>query len=100
MNFFAQCVGYASIACFFLGLVLISLSDRKPNELDGSDTVLPEAKDAERPALPKAIIVHLSVSDRINRATPEERAALRRGLQKIRDREKVEALIREVSEGI
>lgn len=67
----------------------------------GSRCALPEAspQEAERPALPPAVIVHLSLSDRLDKretASPPELEALKRGLRKMRDRELVEKLVREV----
>lgn len=100
IHLIAQFGGYTALALLALALVCIALAERAPirEDLDGSEAspAAPRPEDAERPAIPRAIVVHLTVSDRIAKATPEEKEMYRRGLQKIRDREMIEKMIREV----
>lgn len=95
---------FAFVACVAVGPMfarLIKWADTLPAPLRSADASRPEC--AERPALPGAVVVHLAISDRLDRraqATPEEQAALAAAMQRLRDSwgDQVEAeeLIRKV----
>lgn len=111
MHLAAQIGAYGAVILGTAILFLFCLACRQPAmdyvcgiascpECSGRKATGPTAEcTPEAPTLPRALIVHLAVSDRMDvrdRATPAELERFREGLRKIRDREAAEKLIREV----
>lgn len=92
LHYAALVGGYGLVASVLIGVFFIAIAERTPVTEDG-DQFAPES-----PAIPPAIVVHLSVSDRLvkrDTASPEEMAALRAAVYKLRDREIVAQAIRD-----